>query len=129
MKELKKGDSEEKMELTHILDDLRSQGNFTGVFLAKRNGELIDENVKKFIDSKELVSMCASVLEGATELSETMENQQVNKIIAELDEETIFIVKVNKNSFLICILNAQSNSRLIVENLEEYIQKIKSTLL
>ncbi|MBY8990223.1 MAG: hypothetical protein KGD58_05675 [Candidatus Lokiarchaeota archaeon] len=129
MKELKKGDSEEKMELAHILSDLRSQGNFTGVFLAKRDGELIDENVENFIDSKELVSMCASVLVGATELSETMGNQQVNKIIAELNEETIFIVKVNKNSFLICILNAQSNSRLIVENLEEYIQKIKSTLL
>jgi len=73
--------------------------------------------------------MCASVLEGATEISDTMENQQVNKIIAELNEETIYITKVDKGSFLICILNAQSNSKLIVEDLEYYIDKLKAFIV
>ena len=129
MKESEKENSDENIELAHILGELRTKGNFTGVLFAKRNGELIKENAEKFIDSKELVSMCASVVEGATGLSETMGNQQANKIIAELNEETIYIAKVNQNSFLICILNAQSNYRVILEDLENYIQKINSAFL
>lgn len=129
MKELEKENSEDNRELTHILAELRNKGNFIGVLLAKRDGEIINENIERLIDSKEFVSMCASVVEGATGLSETMGDQQVNKIIAELNEETIYITKLNNDSFLICILNAQSNSKVILEDLEHYIQKINSTFL
>jgi predicted regulator of Ras-like GTPase activity (Roadblock/LC7/MglB family) len=105
---------------------MRSRGNLTGIFLAKRNGELISEKSVKEIDSKALVSMCASVLESATEMSETMGKQQVNKIIAELNENTIYITKVDKNLFLICILNAKTNTKVIVEDLEDYLSRLKS---
>jgi predicted regulator of Ras-like GTPase activity (Roadblock/LC7/MglB family) len=124
MKDFEKEETEENTELIRILDEIKNKGNFTGIFFAKRNGELINENSEKSFNSKEFVSMCASVLEGATGLSKTMHSQKVNKIIAELNDETILIVEINKNSFLICILNAQSNISIILDDLEKYIQKI-----
>ena len=124
MKEIEKEDTGDITELIQILDKLKNEGNFTGILFAKRNGELINENIEKSINSKEFVSMCASVLEGATGLSKTMGSQKVNKIIAELKEETIVIVEINKDSFLTCILNAQSNTSIILDNIDKYIQKI-----
>lgn len=124
MKEIEKKDTEDITELIQILDELKNKSNFTGILFAKRNGELINENIEKSINSKEFVSMCASVLEGAIGLSKTMESQKVNKIIAELKEDTIVIVEIDKNSFLTCILNAQSNMNIVLDNLDKYIQKI-----
>jgi len=124
MKENEKEDTEDITEIIQILDELKNKGNFTGILFAKRNGELIYEIIEKSFNSKEFVSMCASVLEGAAGLSKTMGSQKIDKIIAELNEETIFIVEINKNSFLTCILNAQSNTSIILDNMDKYIQKI-----
>lgn len=124
MKEIEKEDTGDITELIQIFDELKNEANFTGILFAKRNGELINENIEKSINSKTFVSMCASVLEGATGLSKTMGSQKVNKIIAELKEETIIIVEINKDSFLTCILNAQSNTSIFLDNIDKYIQKI-----
>ena len=124
MKEIEKEDTGDITELIQIFDELKNEANFTGILFAKRNGELINENIEKSINSKTFVSMCASVLEGATGLSKTMGSQKVNKIIAELKEETIIIVEINKDSFLTCILNAQSNTSIVLDNIDKYIQKI-----
>ncbi|MFX1278524.1 MAG: roadblock/LC7 domain-containing protein [Promethearchaeota archaeon] len=108
-----------------IINELRYKGNLTGVLYVKNNGELIDESIEKSIDSKAFASMCASVLESATEIRDTLGDQQINKIIAELENESIIIVKIDKNTFLVCILNVQSNITLILEDLSNYIHKIK----
>lgn len=108
-----------------IINELRYKGNLTGVLYVKNNGELIDESIEKSIDSKAFASMCASVMESATEIRDTLGEQQINKIIAELDNESIIIIKIDKTTFLVCILNVQSNNTLILEDLDNYIQKIK----
>jgi predicted regulator of Ras-like GTPase activity (Roadblock/LC7/MglB family) len=126
MKEVEKDLFINSKELTYVLDELKVKGKFTGVLFVKRDGEIISEKIENTINSKELASMCASVLEGASGISNTIENQQVNKIIAELNEETLLISKINKDVFLVFILNTQSNSSLIFEDLDMYIQKINS---
>jgi len=128
MKETEKEETEENSPIIRILNEIKNKGNFSGIFFVTRNGEIINENSEKSINSKEFVSMCASVLEGATGLSKAIGNQKVNKIIAELNEETIIIIEIDKNSFLICILNKQSNTNIIVDKLEKYIQKIITLL-
>ncbi|MFW9881456.1 MAG: hypothetical protein ACFFG0_50980, partial [Candidatus Thorarchaeota archaeon] len=83
-----------------------------------------NENIEKFIHSKDFISMCASVLEGATGLSKTMGSHKVNKIIAELEDHTIIIVEIDNNSFLTCILNSQSNTSIVLDDIDKYIKKI-----
>lgn len=124
MKEIEKEDKEDTTEIIQILDELKNKGNFTGILFAKRNGELIHQNIGKSFNSKEFVSMCASVLEGATGLSKTMESQRLIKIIADLKGETIIIIEIDKNSFLTCLVNAESNTSVILDKLDNYVQKI-----
>jgi predicted regulator of Ras-like GTPase activity (Roadblock/LC7/MglB family) len=114
-------------ELSLILEDLKEHGNLTGVIFTKRNGEVIEEKFAENIDSKILSSMCASVLESAVGLGETVGNQHVVKIIAELEESSIIIVEIKEIlSFLILILNKHSDVNVFLKQLDNYIQKLIS---
>ena len=125
MKESGKGNSEDSNDLANIVNELKTQGNFTGVLYIRRDGEILNESIDKPIDTKAFASMCASVLEGAMELSETLGGQNIRKIIAELNDDTIIIIRIENSSFLVCILNPQSNSSLLLEDLDKYIQNLR----
>jgi predicted regulator of Ras-like GTPase activity (Roadblock/LC7/MglB family) len=68
--------------------------------------------------------MCASVLESATDLGRTMGDRKVNKIIAELEEQTIVIIECDEKTFLVFNINYESNLNIILEKIEVYIRKI-----
>ena len=117
----------EKRDLLFILNEIIDRGNFTGIIFANRNGEILNEIIKKNIDSKQFTSMCASVIESAVGLGETMGNQQIVKIIGELEEHTVLFFQIkNKDAFLIFLLNNQTDSTFISEYLEEYIKEIST---
>ncbi len=110
--------------LRQIFNEIKEKGKLLGVLLAYRNGELIFQNIGDNFDSIKFASMCASVLEGAAELGQTIGNKKINKIIAELEAKTIIIVECNVKSFFILILNKESQVDLILNQLPEYIQII-----
>ena len=110
--------------LKQIFDEIKEKGKFLGVVFAYRNGELIFQNIGDKFDSIKFASMCASVLEGATELGQTIGNRKINKIIAELEEKTIIIVECDEKSFFILIINKESQVDIILNQLNEYIQLI-----
>jgi predicted regulator of Ras-like GTPase activity (Roadblock/LC7/MglB family) len=112
-------------KLSLMLDELKLKGKFEGIILANRNGEIINDNIEKNTDSRKLASMCASVFESAVGLGETMGSQKIIKIIAELEKTSIIMVEIKeKKVFLIFIINDQSNSSFIFNQLEDYIHKI-----
>ncbi|MFX1479137.1 MAG: roadblock/LC7 domain-containing protein [Promethearchaeota archaeon] len=114
-------------EVSLILDDLKENGKLTGVMLVNRNGEKIDEKIEEDIDSKILGSMCASVLESAIGLGETIGSQRVVKIIAELEENSLIIVEIKEIlSFLVLIVNKHSDVTFFLNLLDNYIQKLIS---
>lgn len=110
--------------LRQIFDEIKEKGKFLGVLFAYRNGELIFQNIGDNFDSIQFASMCASVLEGATELGQTIGNRKINKIIAELEEKTIIIIECDEKSFFILIVNKESQVDIILNQLNEYIQLI-----
>lgn len=111
-------------ELQIILNELKKKGDLEGIILAFRDGRLIKENIGKDLDSKKLVSMCASVLESAVEIGETITNQKIDKIIAELAERSILIHECSQNTFFILLFNKDSNVSYVLGKLEEIIQTI-----
>lgn len=117
------------VELSILLDELKVKGKFEGVVFAKRNGEVIESNVENNSEYKKLTSMCASVLESAVGLGETMGNQRIIKIIAELEKTSILMVEIKeKKVFFIFIINDDSDSNFIFEHLEEHVKKICSVV-
>lgn len=112
-------------KLSLMLDELKLKGKFEGIILANRNGEIINDNIEKNTDSRKLASMCASVFESAVGLGETMGSQKIIKIIAELEKTSIIMVEIKeKKVFLIFIINDQSNSSFIFNQLEDSIHKL-----
>lgn len=117
--------AQDNSKLSIMLEELKVKGNFEGIILANRNGEIINDNIGKNTDSRKLASMCASVFESAVGLGETMGNQKIIKIIAELEKNSILMVEIkDKKVFLIFIINDQSNSSFIFNQLEDSIHKL-----
>ncbi|MFX0003590.1 MAG: roadblock/LC7 domain-containing protein [Candidatus Hodarchaeota archaeon] len=111
-------------ELSLLLNELKNKGGLDGIILAFRDGGLIIENLGYGFKSKEFVSMCASVLESAVKIGETLSNQEIKMIIAELEEKTILILECDRNTFLILIINSESKVSNILFKLKELKEKI-----
>jgi len=111
-------------KLNQTLGELKNKGNLLGVLFAYRNGGLIGKDFKEDIDFDNFTSMCASVLESATGLGRTMGDRKVNKIIAELEGQTIVIIECDEKTFLVFDINYESNFNIILEKIEGYIRKI-----
>jgi predicted regulator of Ras-like GTPase activity (Roadblock/LC7/MglB family) len=108
-------------EIIQILVNIKKEGKFIGYLFINRNGEILSENVDVIIDSKTFASMCASVLESAVGLGQTVGSKKINKIIAELEEKTVVIVQMSDNkTFITFILGDQSDVSLI-DQLDPYI--------
>ncbi|MDX1798858.1 MAG: hypothetical protein R3255_09440 [Candidatus Lokiarchaeia archaeon] len=111
-------------ELFKLINDLRTNGNLDGAIFAYRDGGLIIESLGNKVKGKELISMCASVLEGAVGIGDAIGSQKINKIIAELEGKAILIFECDINTFLILIINRESDTSYIFNRLEELVQKM-----
>jgi len=124
MNEIELPKSQKIEKLKQILDELKNKGKLIGVLFAFRNGGLIAKDFKEDINFNNFTSMCASVLESATDLGRTMGDKKVNKIIAELEGQTIVIIECDEKTFLVFDINYESNFNIILEKIEVYIRKI-----
>jgi predicted regulator of Ras-like GTPase activity (Roadblock/LC7/MglB family) len=111
-------------KIYHILDDIKNQGNLEGIIFAYRDGRHIVENLGDKFDSKKFISMCASVLESALGIRETIGNREINKIVAEVDEKAILIFECDDKTFLTILVKKESNVNLVLSKLKEIIQNI-----
>ncbi len=111
-------------ELFQQINDLKSTGNLDGAIFAYRDGSLIIESLGNNVKSKELVSMCASALESAVGIGDAIGSQKINKVIAELEEKSILIFECDNNTFLILIINRESDVSHILNRLDGIIQKM-----
>ena len=108
-----------------ILNDMKTTGNLKGVVLAKRNGDLIAQNIENDFDGSTFAAMCASVLESAEDLKKTLGSKKLRKIIAELESgQTIIIIECDNKSFLSFILEKESKIEQIFNKIEDYCEKI-----
>ena len=122
------GNNTNKSErLSQFLTELKEEGNFQGVLLSYRNGEdicsIFNESMKT-INTQELSSMCASVLEGANNLRKLIGEEKLTKIVTELNSYTLIIVQCDKNVFLTIIADFNSRVNLILDSIEKYQKKI-----
>lgn len=111
-------------EIKLILEEVKEKGDLLGIIYATRDGSLIFENIGNDFDGKKFSSMCASVLESATGLGQTIGNSKVSKIITELEEKTIIIVEVDDRTFLTLVAKAESQVNLILDHLPDFSKKL-----
>jgi len=119
--------SDKNEKLAQIFNQLKHDGKLQGILLAYRNGELILNNFSKDLknlNGSELSSMCASVLEGANNLSKVIGEEGLNKVVAELNSYMLIIIECDKNVFLTLIADFESNVSIVLDQIEKIIEKI-----
>ncbi|MHA1490840.1 MAG: roadblock/LC7 domain-containing protein [Promethearchaeota archaeon] len=107
-----------------IINELKQIGSLSGVLFAYRDGKLIEEDVNEKFDIKKFIAMCASLLNGAIVLGKTIGDRNISKIVVELNNQTIMIVGCDKKTFLMLFIENYTKTVVILNELENYIQKI-----
>ena len=109
-----------------ILNKLKRGGNFAGVLLSNRDGELNEsvDDVKESLNSKEYDAMCASALKSAENLGHEISNRKVVKIISELENYTILFIGCTEKTFLTLITHNESKVNLNPQFIQNYVNQI-----
>ncbi|MFX1500271.1 MAG: roadblock/LC7 domain-containing protein [Promethearchaeota archaeon] len=115
---------EKSKEAQHLLSEFNQKGNLESIIFAYRDGSIITEITEDGFNIKNFTSMCASVLESALGIGETMGNRRISKIITELEKKNILIYICDNKTFLILILKNDSNTNLIFNQLDGVIQNL-----
>ena len=115
---------EKSEEIYHILNELNYKGNLEGIIFVYRDGGVISEIIGDELNNKKFTSMCASVLESALGIGETIGDRKINKIVAELAEKTILLFECDSKTFLILIIKKKTNTDFIFSELQEVIQTL-----
>ncbi|MHA1254985.1 MAG: roadblock/LC7 domain-containing protein [Promethearchaeota archaeon] len=127
MNERKLSQAQKFKKLELVLEEIKTLGKLKGVILADRDGVLITENVGEDKDYNMFSAMCASVLESAEGLGDSI-GGSVSKIITELDEQTIVIIQCENKTFLSFIIEKDSHFGLVLDKMADYKQKIEKLL-
>ena len=108
--------SQKLEKLKEVLNEMKFKANLGGILFANRNGDIIAYNIKEISEIEKMSSMCASVLESAEEMGKILNDKQINKIIAELDDKAIMLIKCNDKTFLTLIIENFSKIELKTKN-------------
>ena len=111
-----------------IIDEIKEQGNLHAALLAFKDGGIISEVGENGRDRNQFSAMCASVLKSAEGLGQTFGEGTVGKIITELEDQSIIIVKCNEKMYLVLFFKHDTKVDFITQNLDGYIQKIITAL-
>ena len=127
MNESKLSQAQKIKKLELVLAEIKNVGNLKGVILSDRDGGLISDNVGEDKDYNEFSAMCASVLESAEGLGQNL-GGKVSKIIAELDEQTIVIIKCENKTFLSFLIEKDSHFGLVLKKISDFTQRIENLI-
>ena len=127
MNESKLSQAQKIKKLELVLAEIKNVGNLKGVILSDRDGGLISENVCEDNDYNEFSAMCASVLESAEGLGQNL-GGKVSKIIVELDEQTIVIIKCENKTFLSFLIEKDSHFGLVLKKISDFTQRIENLI-
>ena len=111
-------------KIEEILITIKNDGNLEGVLFSTRDGNLISKAMEQDFEASEFIAMSASVIDSAEDLMNTIAEKKVDKIITELDDQSIIILGCEKNTFLVLIIGNTSKVEEIFKNFDDYIQKI-----
>lgn len=116
-------------KLNFIINNIKEQGNLSGVILSHKDGRLIVENTEGRYNFNEFIPLIASALRSAEGIGDCVSGRKVKKIIAQLENISIMILKTKtKNAFLALIINEESFISPILKDLDNLSQKIEDNI-
>ncbi len=111
-------------KLVEFLEEIKKRGNFPGVLIVSREGNIVSYDFEEEIDIPIFSAMCASVLESAENLRDMLSENKPPKIITELDDRSIILIRCSNALFLVLFINDDSNPDPVLDALDDYINKL-----
>ena len=107
-----------------ILDEIKECSNLLGVFLLYRDGRTISQNYKKDFDFKTFAAMCATAVDRAEELSHSIGDRRFKKIIAEVNDHSVYLIECGNKLLLAFLIDEKSKLDPVFNKLVDYIKHI-----
>ncbi|MFX1236800.1 MAG: roadblock/LC7 domain-containing protein [Promethearchaeota archaeon] len=111
-------------KLEELLAELKLKGNLIGVMLVSREGNVVSNNFKRDIDKTTFSAMCALAIESADTLRDILSEGTSLKIITELNNCSIILMKCSNALFLVFFVGNSSNMDPVIDKIDDYIKKI-----
>ncbi len=112
-------------QLSGIITNIKTIAKLSGIILSYLDGRLIVKETDLDYNMEEFIPMVASVLKSADGLGKTIGGRSLQKIIAQLEDISLMILKSDeKNVFLTLIINDSTNVDTILEHINGYFDKI-----
>ena len=108
------------------LDKLQEISGVIGLAIAKRNGLLITSRLPRDIDDRKLCAMAATMFEAVEIATTSLQSEKILNLTVEFDDFQIIVLGVTEQIIIISLLERNINIGLVLIELEESIEKIRS---
>ena len=110
------------------LERLENFGEIIGTAIVKRNGLLISSRLPRDIDDRKLGALAATMFEAIETATSTLEGNQIRNLTVEYQDYQFVIMEVDANTILVSVFNLDANLGLIFIEIEESIKNIRKTI-
>ena len=114
--------------LTKELERLVNFGEITGIALVNRNGLLISSRLPRDIDDRKLGALAATMFEAIETAISSLEGNKIKNLTVEYQDYQFVIIEVDEDTILVSLFDLDANLGLIFIEIEESIKNIKKTI-
>jgi len=115
-------------DLNKELERLENFGEIIGVALVNRNGLLISSRLPRDIDERKFGALAATMFEAIETASSSLQNDQVSNLTVEYQDYQLIILEVDYNTILVTLVDLNINLGLIFIEIEEIIKNVKKII-
>jgi predicted regulator of Ras-like GTPase activity (Roadblock/LC7/MglB family) len=110
------------------LERLENFSEIIGVAIVKRNGLLISSILPRDIDERKLGALAATMFEAIETAASSLEVNQIKNLTVEYQDYQFIIMEIDHEAILISLIDLDANLGLIFIEIEESIKNIKNII-
>ncbi len=113
--------------LTELMEEIKTKGDLYGVVLGTHDGTIIASSSTESFDSEHFSAMCASALNSAVGLGQTIGNRNMKSITVELEDKIIIVEPCEPKLFLTLLVLKKHAKKVasLLSELEGYSSRIE----
>ena len=117
-------------DLTEIMEEIKVKGGLFGAILGTHDGEILANNADENFDWHQVSAMCASALNSAVGLGETIGDRQTKSITVELEDKIIIVAPCEPKLFIALLVQKKTAKKVatVLSELEAYASKIEKRI-
>ncbi len=114
--------------LNEELERLEKFSDIIGTALVNRNGLLISSRLPRDIDERRFGALAATMFEAIETATSSLEFNQIKNLTVEYQDYQFIVVEVDHNTILVSLIDLNVDLGLILIEIEEFVSNIKKII-